>query len=108
MGARGERRSENDPSQSKTVRATKGNIRCGPDILDQPSTGGVVYSPCAGEIAGASKPAVGLRWCPRLPLTAMTLPLCCGMWSCGALWAREESNQKPYQEYRGSMPVRAK
>ena len=66
MGARGERRSENDPSQSNAVRATKGNIRCGPDTLDQPSPGGVVYSPCAGEIAGASKPAVGLRLCPRL------------------------------------------
>ena len=33
---------------------------------DQPSPGGVGNSPCAGDIAGASKPAVGLRWCPRL------------------------------------------
>ena len=32
---------------------------------DQPSPGGVGNSPCAGDIAGASKPAVGLRWCPR-------------------------------------------
>ena len=72
---------------------------------DQPSPGGVGNSPCAGDIAGASKPAVGLRWCPRLPLTAMTLPLCCGMWSCSAHGHVRSPTKKPVKNTEAMKEV---